>query len=110
MNDRIRDGVRFGDSRTGRHLFELIQISGGQILAAGSSDWMVFPGAGGYPQDEAYFLHFIIDTLYQAINKHPELNTAQFEQWTRQRHAQIERQELIYIAHQLDYVGMTQRN
>ncbi len=110
MNDRIRGGARFGDSRTGRHLFEHIQISGGEILAAGSSDWMVFPGAGGYPQDEAYFLHFIIDTIYQAINKYPELNTAQFEEWTRQRHAQIERQELIYIAHQLDYVGMTQRN
>ena len=110
MNDRIRDGKRFGDSRTGRHLFEHIQISGGQILAAGSSDWFVFPGSGGYPQDEAYFLHFIIHTIYQALNKHPELDASPFEEWIRQRHAQIERQELIYIAHQLDYVGMTQRN
>jgi len=110
MNDRIRDGKRFGDSRTGRHLFEHIRISGGQILAAGSSDWFVFPGSGGYPQDEAYFLHFIIHTIYQALNKYPELDASQFEQWIRQRHAQIERQELIYIVHQLDYVGMTQRN
>ncbi len=110
MNDRIRDGVRFGDSRTGRHIFEHIQITGGQILAAGSSDWFVFPGSGGYPQDEAFFLHFIIHTIYQALIKHPELDAAQFEEWIRQRHAQIERQELIYIAHQLDYVGMTQRN
>ena len=110
MNDRIRDGKRFGDSRTGRHLFEHIQNAGGQILAAGSSDWFVFPGSGGYPQDEAYFLHFIIHTIYQALNKHPELDASQFEEWIRQRHAQIERQELIYIAHQLDYVGLTQRN
>jgi len=110
MNERIRDGKRFGDSRTGRHLFEHIRNAGGQILAAGSSDWFVFPGAGGYPQDEAYFLHFIIHTIYQALKKHPKLDAAQFEEWIRQRHTQIERQELIYIAHQLDYVGTTQRN
>jgi hypothetical protein len=110
MNERIQDGKRFGDSRTGRHLFEHIQNSGGQILAAGSSDWFVFPGPDGYPKDEAYFLHFIIQTIDQALNTHPELDVTQFEEWIRLRHTQIERQELIYIAHQLDYVGTTQRN
>ena len=110
MNERIRDGKRFGDSRTGGHLFEQIQNAGGKILAAGSSDWFVFPGSGGYPQDEAYFLHFIIDTIYQALRIHPELGAAKSEEWIRQRHAQIESQDLIYIAHQLDYVGTTQRN
>jgi hypothetical protein len=110
MSERIRDGKRFGDSRTGRHLFEHIQNAGGKILAVGSSDWFVFPGPIGYPQDEAYFLHFIIQTIYQALKNHPELDAGKFEEWIYLRHAQIERKELIYIAHQLDYVGATQRN
>jgi hypothetical protein len=110
MHERIREGRRFGDHQTGRHLFDHLQNAGGQILAVGSSDWCVFPGPGGYPQDEAHFLHCIIDTIYQALENHPELDSALFEEWIRLRHAQIERQELIYIAHQLDYVGTTQRN
>jgi hypothetical protein len=109
MRERIHDGKRFGDNQAGRHLFNQIQESGGRILAAGSSDWIVYPISSGYHQDEAYFLHFIIHTIYQALKDIPELDLEQFEQWIRQRHAQIERQELVYIAHQLDYVGSIQR-
>lgn len=106
MDERLTHGQPSGDSRSGRHLFGVLRQCGAEILAAGSSDWTVFAGPEGrYPVDEAYFLHFIIHTLHGALCHHPELNLAQFEQWVAQRHAQIERGELVYIAHQMDFVG-----
>lgn len=104
MNERLVDGRISGDSHSGRHLFEHIRQAGGHILAAGSSDWVVF-AEEGYPDDEAYFLHFIIHTIEQALNGRPELNQPQFHNWVAQRHAQIESGELVYIAHQIDILG-----
>ena len=94
-----------GDSRSGRHLFGYLQAAGAQILAAGASDWVVFPGPDGYPADEAYFLHFIIHTIHGALAGHPELDPYCLDAWAARRHAQIERCELVYIAHQMDFVG-----
>lgn len=105
MDERLTDGKPSGDSRTGRHLFSHLKAAGAHILAAGSSDWVVYPTKQGYPQDEAYFLHFIVHTIHQALENHPELDPAGFATWVAERHAQIERQELIYIAHQLDFLG-----
>jgi SAM-dependent methyltransferase len=105
MERRSKDGQLYGDRHTGRHLFQHIRNSGGQIFASGSSDWVVYPKARGYRQGEAYFLHFIVNTIFQALVDHPELDSTRFAEWIRQRHSQIEREELIYIAHQIDYFG-----
>ncbi len=105
MDERRTDGRPSGDSRTGRHLFGHLERVGAQVLAAGASDWVVHPLGGGYPADEAYFLHFIIHTIYLALAGHPELHGERLMSWTAQRHAQIERGELVYIAHQLDILG-----
>ena len=66
---------------------------------------MVFPGPEGYPGDEAFFLHFIIDTIGGALGGHPELDGGRLRAWIAERHRQIEAAELIYIAHQLDVMG-----
>jgi len=79
----------------------------GIAVRAGSSDWVVFPGPDGYPGDEAYFLHCIIDTISRALDGHPELERSRFRAWLNQRRRQIESGELIYIAHQLDVMGYT---
>jgi SAM-dependent methyltransferase len=105
MDTRHCQGRPSGSSRTGRQLFGRLQAAGARLIAAGSSDWVVFPGPEGYPGDEAYFLHFIIDTIGRALNGHPELAGSRFPAWIAQRHRQIEAQELIYIAHQLDFLG-----
>jgi hypothetical protein len=76
-----------------------------QTLDAGSSDWVVIPHHGVYPADEGYFLHFIVNIMYGALRNHPDLDQLQFEQWIAKRHAQVEAGELIYIAHQMDYLG-----
>lgn len=105
MDKRITNGEPSGDSRSGRHLFGHLRAAGIDILAAGSSDWVVFAGKEGYPADEAYFLHFIIQTMAGALRGHPALEQARFAAWSNERHAQIERGELVYIAHQLDFLG-----
>ncbi|MCX5889375.1 MAG: class I SAM-dependent methyltransferase [Deltaproteobacteria bacterium] len=105
MDERRVDGRPAGSSRTGRRLFAHLNAAGATLLAAGSSDWLVFPGADGYPGDEAYFLHFIIHTIQQALTGHPELPEADFRAWVAQRQVQVQRRELIYLAHQLDFFG-----
>jgi SAM-dependent methyltransferase len=105
MDTRRARGRPSGSSRTGRRLFGRLQEAGAWLIAAGSSDWVVFPGPDGYPGDEAYFLHCIIDTIGQALHGHPELPGRRFQAWIAQRHRQIDARELIYIAHQLDFLG-----
>lgn len=107
MDERVTDGRPSGDSRTGRHLFSKIRAAGGELIAAGSSDWVVFAGRDGYAADEAYFLHFIIHTIHQALHGHKGLDQPLFEAWIAQRHAQIKAGTLVYIAHQLDFLGRT---
>jgi SAM-dependent methyltransferase len=105
MDERLVQGRPAGDSLTGRHLFAHLRRSGAKLLSAGSSDWVVFPGPQGYTSDEAYFLHFILHTFHQALRGRPELPEHELDAWIEARHAQVERGELIYIAHQLDFVG-----
>ena len=107
MDQRVVQGKPSGDSRSGRRLFAQLRTSGAEVLAAGSSDWVVFAGPNGYPADEAYFLHYIIHTIHTALATHAELDPERFERWIQQRHAQVEDQTLVYIAHQLDIVGRT---
>ncbi|HZD57645.1 MAG TPA: class I SAM-dependent methyltransferase [Anaerolineales bacterium] len=105
MDERLVAGKPSGDSRIGRHLFGHLSAAGVRIVDAGSSDWVVFAGSKGYPYDEAFFLHFIIETIYRELQNHPEIEPSIFKEWAHQRHDQIERGELAYIAHQLDFLG-----
>jgi hypothetical protein len=104
MDNRLNGG----DSRSGRHLFKYLQDSGTDILAAGPSDWVVYPQNGKYPADETYFLHFILHFFEQSLTGHPDLNADGFAAWLKERHAQIERGELVYIAHQMDFLVQRQ--
>lgn len=105
MDNRLVSGKSSGDSRTGRHLFAHLQNVGADLLAAGASDWVVYPVQGSYPSDEAYFLHFILHTIHQALSGTPELDSPSLDGWVAQRHAQVECGELVYIAHQIDVLG-----
>ncbi len=93
-----------GDSRSGRHLFAQLAKTRAQVLAAGASDWVVHPIQGRYPDDEAYFLQFILHFFEESLRGHPDLDETLFADWLRERHAQIERGELVYIAHQMDFL------
>ncbi|MEM7333733.1 MAG: class I SAM-dependent methyltransferase [Chloroflexota bacterium] len=105
MDERVTDGKLSGDSKSGRHLFHHIQDAGGQVTAAGSSDWVVFGINGRYPADEAFFLHTILGYFENSLKERPELDNKKFNQWLQTRRQQIENGTLVYIAHQLDLFG-----
>jgi SAM-dependent methyltransferase len=105
MDERLADGRRSGDSRAGRRMFHYLKQTGADILAAGPSDWVVFPRRGCYPADEAYFLHFILHFFETTLAGHPQLDPQRFTDWIATRRRQVEQGELVYIAHQLDFVG-----
>jgi hypothetical protein len=93
-----------GDSQSGRHLFGHLKSVGAEILAAGASDWVVHAVNGKYLEDEKYFLHFILHFFEEALTGHAELDANVFADWLIQRRMQIERGELVYIAHQMDFL------
>jgi SAM-dependent methyltransferase len=107
MDERVRYGRPAGDSRTGRRLFHDLRAAGAPALAAGSSDWVVSAGPdGNYPDDEAYFLHSILSTIQDALRSRPDrVEPADLADWLAMRGRQLAAGELVYIAHQLDFVG-----
>ena len=107
MDERVRYGQPAGDSRTGRRLFHNLRAAGAPALAAGSSDWVVCADPdGNYPDDEAYFLRSILSTIQNALRSRPDrVEPADLADWLAMRGRQLAAGELVYIAHQLDFVG-----
>jgi SAM-dependent methyltransferase len=107
MDERIRFGRPAGESQTGRLLFRHLRDERASALAAGSSDWVVYPGPGGnYPADEAYFLRSILNTIRDALRNRPDwVEPADLADWLAVRYRQLAAGDLVYIAHQFDFVG-----
>lgn len=94
-----------GDSRTGRKLFDHFRSLNTEIIATGASDWVVHATNGKYPADEKDFLHFILNFFENSLKAHIELDALTFEHWLIKRREQIESGELVYIAHQIDFLA-----
>ena len=94
-----------GDSQSGRHLFGHLKQAGAEIVSAGASDWVVYPLDGEYPAEEPYFLQFILHFFEESLGNHPDLDMAAFADWLGKRREQVERGELVYIAHQMDFLA-----
>ena len=107
MGEHFRYGRPAGESKTGRRLFHYLRAAGAPALAAGSSDWVVSAGPdGNYPGDEAYFLRSILNTIQDALrNRQDRVEPADLADWLAERAGQLATGELVYIAHQLDFVG-----
>jgi len=107
MDERVRYGRPAGDSRTGRRLFHYLRDAGAPAVAAGSSDWVVSAGPDGkYPDDEAYFLRSIVSTIQNALrSREDRVEPADLADWLAARGRQLAAGELVYLAHQLDFVG-----
>ena len=93
-----------GDSRSGRHLFEHVRSAGAEVLAAGASDWVVHAANGTYPEEETYFLQFILHFFEESLTGHAGLEAGALANWLQERRAQVRRGELVYIAHQMDFL------
>jgi SAM-dependent methyltransferase len=107
MDERIRYGRPAGESRTGRRMFHYLRDAGAPALAAGSSDWVVHPAPdGSYPADEAYFVSSILNTIRDALrNRQDRLEPTDLADWLAVRGRQLAAGDLVYIAHQVDFVG-----
>lgn len=106
MDDRLIDGRPTGGSRTGRFLFNLLPEAGAEIIAAGSSDWVVYPREDGYPLQEGFFLNCILDMFQASVQPRVAFD---IEPWIGRRRQQIADHGLIYIAHQFDFFGRLKR-
>jgi hypothetical protein len=93
-----------GDSRSGRHLFGHLRSLGVEILASGASDWVVHAVNGRYAEEESFFLQYILHFFEESLTGHPELDGQAFSAWLQKRCEQIEHGELVYIAHQMDFL------
>jgi SAM-dependent methyltransferase len=108
MDHRVRYGRSAGESRTGRHLFGHLRAAGAPPLSAGPSDWVVLAGPDGtYPDDEAYFLESILQTVHDALDG--PAAPAGLADWLAVRRRQLAGGELVYLAHQLDVAGRSPR-
>ena len=107
MDERVRYGRPAGESRTGRLMVHHLRNAKAPALAAGASDWVVYPAPdGSYPADEAYFLGSILSTISDALFKSPDrVEPADLADWLAVRNRQLAAGELVYIAHQLDFAG-----
>lgn len=104
MDERVRFGRSAGESRAGRHLIGHLRAAGAPPLAAGSSDWVVMARPDGtYPDDEAYFLESILQTVQDALEG--PAAPAGLADWLAARRRQLAGGELVYLAHQLDVAG-----
>jgi SAM-dependent methyltransferase len=105
MDERMTGGKPSGDSQAGRHLFQALPRAGFEILEAGSSDWIVFPQNGNYPDDEGYFLRHILHFFEESLHNRPEVTSTELETWLKQHRLEIEQGRLVYIAQQIDFLA-----
>jgi hypothetical protein len=96
---------RTGASRTGRRLLSLLQGPGFELLAAGSSDWVIHPRNGTYSGDEVVFLHALIATVEQELAGKSGPAPPGLAAWARTRHRQVEAGALTFLARNLDLLA-----
>jgi SAM-dependent methyltransferase len=98
-------GIPDGDYCSGRQLAPVWQRCGGGVISLGSSDWVVRPSQGEYPEEERHLLQSIINFVAQALSGSSELAAEEIDLWVRERQRQLENGELIFVAHNLDFLG-----
>lgn len=95
-----------GNSRAGEAvLARLTAADGIGRLEAAGSDWVVRPDDGSYPDDEAFFLRYLLETIDGAVSEIRGDSSADLDDWLTTRHAQVDAGELVYLTHQLDILG-----
>jgi len=102
--DRMTPHGPTGGSSTGQQLVEIASEGAStSVLEIGASDWVVCPNeSGGYKNDENYFLRHILTFVEDELGRSRKIDRDTFTKWTATRRKQVERGELIFLAHHLD--------
>jgi SAM-dependent methyltransferase len=104
MDERRFHGLPTGGSTTGRALFVLGPALGLDLMAVGASDWVVSPRHGKYQPDEADFLRSILYFVEDSLSRQALISPTTLADWLAIRKEQIAHCELVFIAHQLDFL------
>lgn len=106
---RHMDEKAGGSSRAGGDTLQMLrEHDGASVLGAAGSDWVVRPTADGYPDDEAFFLRYILDTIETAVGEVSDESTlppGTLSDWLDTRREHLDAGELVYLTHQLDLLG-----
>jgi len=125
MEERREDGRATGGRFSGRRLCGSLPEEGYAILAAGSSDWAVFPGVHGHPESRRLFLRSLLTFMAREAMGGAALQDAaltgvaagrvapagaklppeEVEPWYRDRLQAVENGTLSLVAHQLDVLA-----
>jgi hypothetical protein len=97
-----------GASRTGRRLLALLQRPDLELLAAGSSDWIIHPRNGAYSEDENFFLHSLITTVERELAGKSGPAPSGLTVWSRTRRQQVDAGTLSFLARNLDFLARRQ--
>jgi len=77
-----------GASHTGRRLLDFLYRQHAEILAAGSSDWVLYPKKAGFTEDQKLFL-FSIHAMIEKELTDNDNNTTEIIDWMSHRRQQI---------------------
>ncbi|MCX8024564.1 MAG: class I SAM-dependent methyltransferase [Thermanaerothrix sp.] len=104
MDERRFHGLPTGGSATGRALLILGPALGLDLVAVGASDWVVSPRRGEYQSEEADFLRSILHFVEDSLSRQALISPSALADWLATRREQVSRCELVFIAHQLDFL------
>jgi SAM-dependent methyltransferase len=105
MDRRTIGGRPSGSSRTARSMFAHLSALSLPIVAAGASDWIVYPQEGNYAADEAYFLLMIIETIERQLQRDVAIDPHRLAAWAARRRGQVEAGELVFLARNMDFLA-----
>lgn len=91
------------DTRAGRRLLGHLGDRPGELLAVGSSDWVVRPRGGGYPAEEDHFLSCVLGFVEEALSG----RAVDATDWLVERRRQLAAGRLTYLAHNYDLLYRT---
>ncbi len=117
MDSRHITGQGNGGAKAGRRLIGALPSFGFDLVAAGSSDWVIAPRGGGYVPEELVVVRWLLQTMKRAVTevlsdsrleserqkRAIDLSSRALEKWIARRLRQLSTGELVAIAHQLDF-------
>ena len=83
----------------------MLQGPGLELVAAGSSDWLIHPRNGNYSGDEVSFLHALIAGVEQELAGKSGPAPSGLTAWASTRHQQVEAGTLTFLARNLDFLA-----
>ena len=106
-----------GGPQAGRRIVSELPSFGLDLLAAGSSDWVIAPTSRGYPLGDVTVARWLLQTIHRAVNDtiedprliqerkrlHISMDSDALEKWVDQRSNQLEERRLVVIVHQIDF-------